>query len=115
MSPLPGSQAEDEEASTGQHKHAQTVNTDTRRPSHYTGEMKEVIDAACTLLSIYLYVNHAFPKDEVPPLSTMESGGKDSVKWQAVLDHFFNGAVDENPGASALSMYYTPSVSPSSY
>lgn len=77
--------------------------------------MKEVIDTARTLLSVYLYVNHAFPEDEAPPPSTMESDGKDLVKWRAVLDHFFKEAVHENPGASALGMYYTPSASPSSY
>jgi len=77
--------------------------------------MKEVIDAARTLLSVYLYVHHAFPEDEAPPPSTMESGGKDLVRWRAVLDHLFNEAVRENPAASALGMYYTPSASPSSY
>ena len=55
--------------------------------------MKEVIDAARTLLAAYLFLENAFPGDEVSPASTMEDGSQGPVRWQKVLDHFFYEAV----------------------
>ena len=74
--------------------------------------MKEVVEEARTLLSIYLLAENAFPGDAVPPTSTMQGDLQGPVKWRKVLDHFFYEAVGANEDAKRIGMFQTPSVFP---
>ena len=89
-------------------KRARTANPDATKLGHYVNEMKEVVDAARTLLAVYLFAENAFPGDEVPPASAMEDGSQGPVKWRKVLDHFFNEAVGANEEASRIGMFQIP-------
>jgi len=93
-------------------KRARVLNPNASRLGHYENEMKEVVDAARTLLSIYLLAENAFPGDEVPPTSTMQHDFQGPVKWRKVLDHFFYEAVGANEDASRIGMFQTPSAFP---
>ena len=74
--------------------------------------MKEVVEAARTLLSIYLLAENAFPGAEVPPSSTMQGDFQGPVKWRKVLDHFFYEAMGANEDASRIGMFRTPLAFP---
>lgn len=91
-------------------KQVREAHPDARRLGHYEDESKEVIDAARTLLTVYLFVENAFPGDEVLPASTMEDGGP--VKWRRVLDHFFYEAVHANEDAKRAGRCQLPLASP---
>jgi hypothetical protein len=88
------------------------LHPDATRLGHYENEMNEVVDAACTQLAVYLFAENAFPGDQVPPTSTMQSDIQGPVKWRKVLDHFFNEAVRTNEDASGISRFQIPSASP---
>lgn len=99
-------------ASKRSSKQVWAAHPDPCRLCHYEDELKEVIDAACTLLSVYLFVENAFPGDEVLPVSTMEDGSQGPVKWRRVLDHFFHEAVHGNEDADQAGRFQLPLVSP---
>ena len=57
---------------------------DAHRLCHYEDESKKVIDAAHTLLSVYLFAENTFPGDEVLPASAMEDGSQGPCKAEKV-------------------------------
>lgn len=88
------------------------LNPDASKLGHYENEMKEVVDAARTLLAVYLLAENAFPGDEVPPAPTMQSDTQGPIKWRKILDHFFHEAVGANEDARGISRFQIPPATP---
>ena len=75
---------------------------------HYEGPLREVIDSAREALSVYLLTEDPFPMDEVARNdqrhSTESVHPKRAIKWQKMIDGFFNTALEKNEDALALGM-----------